>query len=231
MVAMHIPDGFIDAPVSLVAGVIAIALVALCLRMSARTLDDRQIPLCGLAAAFVFAVQMLNFPVASGTSGHLLGGVLAAVLVGPWAGALCVTVVLVVQAMLFADGGLSALGLNVINMAMIGAFAGYALFVLIRTLLPASRSGVVVAAGLAAFVAPVLAAVAFTFEYAIGGNDGASVATVGWAMIVVHALIGIGEGIITALTVSAVMSSRPDLVEGARQLTFDPVVAAEPVAV
>ncbi len=228
---MHIPDGFIDAPVSLVAGVIAIALVALCLRMSARTLDDRQIPLCGLAAAFVFAVQMLNFPVASGTSGHLLGGVLAAVLVGPWAGALCVTVVLVVQAMLFADGGLSALGLNVINMAMIGAFAGYALFVVIRTVLPASRSGIVVSSGLAAFVAPVLAAIAFTFEYAIGGNDAASVATVGWAMIGVHALIGIGEGVITALTVSAVMSSRPDLVYGARQLTFAPAVTAEPVAV
>lgn len=227
---MHIPDGFIDAPVSFVAGVVAIALVALCLRMSARTLDDRQIPLCGLAAAFVFAVQMLNFPVASGTSGHLLGGVLAAVLVGPWAGALCVTVVLVVQAMLFADGGLSALGLNVINMAMLGAFAGYALFVVVRTVLPASRSGVVVSSGLAAFVAPVLAAIAFTLEYAIGGNDVASVATVGWAMIGVHALIGIGEGVITALTVSAVMSSRPDLVYGARQLTCAPSVTAEPVA-
>ncbi|MET0910274.1 MAG: energy-coupling factor ABC transporter permease [Ilumatobacteraceae bacterium] len=231
MFAMHIPDGFIDAPTSFVSGLIAIALVVLCLRMSARTLDDRQIPLCGLAAAFVFAVQMLNFPVASGTSGHLLGGVLAAVLVGPWAGALCVTVVLVVQAMLFADGGLSALGLNVINMAMIGAFAGYGIFVLIRTLLPTSRTGVVVSSGVAAFVAPVLAAVAFTFEYAIGGNDAASVATVAWAMIGVHALIGIGEGIITALTISAVMSSRPDLVYGARNLPFVSVVPAEPVAV
>ena len=103
--------------------------------------------MCGLAAAFVFAVQMLNFPVAAGTSGHLLGAVLAAVLVGPWAGALCVTVVLVVQALLFADGGLSALGLNVINMAMIGAFAGYGLFVVPRRVLPATARGVVVAAG------------------------------------------------------------------------------------
>jgi cobalamin biosynthesis protein CbiM len=231
MLAMHIPDGFIDAPVSLLAGVVAIALVALCLRMSARTLDDRQIPLCGLAAAFVFAVQMLNFPVASGTSGHLLGGVLAAVLAGPWAGALCVTVVLVVQSMLFADGGLSALGLNVINMAMIGAFAGYAIFVVIRTLLPSSRTGIVVAAGLAAFVAPILAAVAFTVEYAVGGNDAASVATVGWAMIGVHAVIGVGEGFITAMTVSAVMSSRPDLVEGARNLAPRAGAPADPVAV
>ncbi|MET0910842.1 MAG: energy-coupling factor ABC transporter permease [Ilumatobacteraceae bacterium] len=228
---MHIPDGFFDAPTSIVAGIVAIGLVALCLRMSARTLDDRQIPLCGLAAAFVFAVQMLNFPVASGTSGHLLGGVLAAVLVGPWAGALCVTVVLAVQALLFADGGLSALGLNVINMAMIGAFAGYVIFVAIRTVVPSTRSGVVIASGIAAFVAPVLAAVAFTFEYAIGGNAAAPVATVGWAMIGVHLLIGIGEGIITALTVSAVMSSRPDLVYGARNLTFDPVPIGDPVGV
>ena len=146
-------------------------------------------------------------------------------------GALCVTVVLAVQALLFADGGLSALGLNVINMAMIGAFAGYAIFVAIRTVLPTTRSGIVVASGLAAFVAPILAAIAFTFEYAIGGNDAVSVSTVGWAMIGVHALIGIGEGIITALTISAVMSSRPDLVYGARNLTSDPVPAGEPVAV
>src|SRR6187402_3581674 len=140
---MHIPDGFIDAPTSLAAGVVAAAGVALCVRRSGAELDEKQIPVAGAVSAFVFAAQMLNFPVATGTSGHLLGGVLAAVLVGPWAGALCVTVVLVVQAMLFADGGLSALGLNVINMAMIGAFAGYALFVLIRTVLPATRSGIV----------------------------------------------------------------------------------------
>ena len=218
MFAMHIPDGFIDAPTSAVAGVVAIGLVALCLRMCARTLDERQIPLCGLAAAFVFAVQMLNFPVASGTSGHLLGGVLAAVLVGPWAGALCVSVVLIVQALLFADGGLSALGLNVINMAMIGAFVGYGLFVAVRTVLPRTRQAVVLASGIAAFLAPVLAAVAFTLEYAIGGNDAAPIGTVAWAMIGVHVVIGVGEGAITALTVSAVLTTRPDLVYGARDL-------------
>ena len=102
--------------------------MALCLRKTSQTLEDREIPVVGLAAAFVFAAQMLNFPVASGTSGHLLGGVLAAVLVGPWAGALAVTVVLVVQALLFADGGLSALGLNIVNMALVGAFVGYGVF-------------------------------------------------------------------------------------------------------
>ena len=142
---MHIPDGFIDGGTSLAGGaVIATGGVAVCLRRTAQVLDERQVPLVGLTAAFVFAAQMLNFPVASGTSGHLLGGVLAAVLVGPWAGALAVTVVLIVQAFLFADGGLSALGLNVINMALVGALAGYAVFAAApRLLLPRTRRSLV----------------------------------------------------------------------------------------
>src|SRR5262245_10454686 len=109
---MHIPDGFIDGSTSATVGAMAIAGVGVCCAKSSRVLDDKQVPMAGLSAAFVFAAQMLNFPVASGTSGHLLGGVLAAVLVGPWTGALCVSVVLVVQALVFADGGLTALGLN-----------------------------------------------------------------------------------------------------------------------
>ena len=132
MLAMHIPDGFLDGPTSLVAAVIALAGVAWCLRRTSATLDERDIPVVGLAAAFVFAAQMLNFPVANGTSGHFFGGVLAAVLVGPFAGALAVTVVLAVQALLFADGGLSALGLNIVNMALVGAFAGYGIFLVLR---------------------------------------------------------------------------------------------------
>jgi cobalt/nickel transport system permease protein len=216
MIGMHIPDGFIDAPTSLLAGMIAIAGVAWCVRKTGQTLDDREIPVVGLAAAFIFAAQMLNFPVASGTSGHLLGGVLAAVLVGPWAGALAVTVVLVVQALLFADGGLSALGLNVVNMALAGSFAGYVLFVLLRTLFGNRPRSVTTAAGVSAFAMPIVASVLFTVEYAIGGNDAVSVTTLAGAMIGVHALIGIGEGIITALTIAAVMGLRPDLVYGAR---------------
>ena len=222
MLAMHIPDGFIDGPVSLVAAVVAIGGIALCLRTTARTLDERQVPVVGLVAAFVFAVQMLNFPVASGTSGHLLGAVLAAVLaavlVGRYAGAICVTVVLTVQALLFADGGLSALGLNVVNMALVGSFGGYLIFAGIRRLLRPTSRAVVAAATIAAAAAPVLASIAFTVEYAVGGNDAASVSTVAAAMIGVHVLIGIGEGVITGLTVAAVMASRPDLVYGARDL-------------
>ena len=201
---MHMPDGFIDGTTSLAGAAVAITGLTVCVRKASQTLDDKQVPLAGLTAAFVFAAQMLNFPVASGTSGHLLGGVLAAVLVGPWVGTLCVTVVLTVQALLFADGGLSALGLNVVNMAMVGAFGGYAVFLLVRRVLPRTRPNVTLASGLAAACGPVLAAIAFTFEYAVGGNGAASVATVGSAVIGVHVLIGIGEGIITAMTVGAV---------------------------
>jgi cobalt/nickel transport system permease protein len=215
---MHIPDGFIDGGTSLGAGVISTGTIAVCLRRTSQVLDERQIPMVGLTAAFVFAVQMLNFPVASGTSGHLLGGVLAAVLVGPWAGALAVAVVLVVQAFLFADGGLSALGLNVTNMALVGALGGYVLFAALRALLPRTRGALVLAAGLAAGLAPVLASIMFSLEYSIGGNGATSVSTVATAVIGVHLLIGIGEGVITAMTVSAVLATRPDLVYGAQSL-------------
>jgi cobalt/nickel transport system permease protein len=212
---VHLPDGFIDAPTSVGAGAVAIGGVSVCVRRASATLQERQVPLVGLTAAFVFAAQMINFPVAAGTSGHLLGGVLAAVLVGPWSGALAVTVVLVVQSLLFADGGLSALGLNVVNMALVGALVGYAVFVALRRVLPTSSGGVVVAAGVAAGLAPVMAAAMFVVEYTIGGNGAASLGRVAWPMVGVHALIGIGEGVITAMTVSAVLASRPDLVHGA----------------
>jgi cobalt/nickel transport system permease protein len=224
---MHIPDGFINATTSLGAGAVAAAGVGVSLRRAAQTLQERQAPLAGLVAAYIFAVQMLNFPVAAGTSGHLLGGVLAAVLVGPWAGAVCMAVVLVVQALLFADGGLTALGLNVANMAVVGVFGGWAVFGLLRRALPATRTSVVVASGIAAGLSVVLAAAAFVVEYALGGAGGAPVATVLVAMVGVHALIGIGEGVITALTVGAVLGARPDLVHGAAHLRT-PLVATGP---
>jgi cobalt/nickel transport system permease protein len=224
---MHIPDGFIDGPTSAGAAVIAAGGVGLCLRRAAEELDERRVPLAGLVAAFVFAVQMLNFPVAGGTSGHLLGGVLAAVLVGPSVGALCVSVVLAVQALLFADGGLSALGLNILNMALVTAFGGYAVFAGLRWLLPRIAPSVVVSAGIAAAASVVLSSIAFTIEYAIGGTGTASVATVAGAMVGVHTLIGLGEGLITALVVSAVLATRPDLVWGARDLELArPIVPA-----
>jgi cobalt/nickel transport system permease protein len=218
---MHIPDGFIDGTTSAGAAVVAAGGLGATLRRAGEVLDERRVPLAGLVAAFVFAVQMLNFPVVSGTSGHLLGGALAAVLVGPAVGAVCVTVVLAVQALLFADGGLSALGLNVINMALVTAFAGYAVFVLARRVMSRAPSSVVAAAGIAAAVSVVLSALAFTLEYAVGGTGTASVPTVAGAMVGVHVLIGVGEGVITALVVGAVLATRPDLVWGARDLAID----------
>jgi cobalt/nickel transport system permease protein len=215
---MHIPDGFINAGTSVGAGVVAAGGVTVCVRRSAQQLEEKQAPLAGLVAAFIFAVQMLNFPVASGTSGHLLGGALAAILVGPWAGALCVSVVLLVQAVLFADGGLTALGLNIVNMALMTAFGGYAVFWLLRRVLPRTHGAVVGASGVAALVSVVLASIAFTIEYAIGGTGSASVATVAGAMIGVHVLIGIGEAVITAMAVGAVLATRPDLVYAASDL-------------
>ncbi len=215
---MHIPDGFIDAPTSAGAAVVAAAGVGVSLKKASETLQERQIPLCGLVSAFIFAVQMLNFPVAGGTSGHLLGGVLAAVLVGPWAAVLCVSVVLTVQAVVFADGGLSALGSNVVIMALVTALGGYLVFRFLRAILPCTKGSVVVASGIAAGVSVVLASAAFTLEYAIGGTGNASLSTVFGAMVGVHTLIGIGEGIITTLTVGAVLAARPDLVYGASDL-------------
>ena len=225
---MHIPDGFVNAPTSLAAGAVAAGGVGVSLRRAAQTLQERQAPLAGLVAAYIFAVQMLNFPVAAGTSGHLLGGALAAILVGPWAGALCVSVVLLVQALLFADGGLSALGLNIVNMALVTAWGGYAIFLLLRRALPATRTSVTVSAGVAAGISVVLASLAFVVEYAIGDTGGASVGTVLAAMVGVHTLIGIGEGIITALTVGVVLRVRPDLVYGAADLQAPLVVGPQP---
>ena len=215
---MHIPDGFINAATSVGAGLVAAGGVAVCIRRSAEVLEEKQAPVAGLVAAFIFAVQMLNFPVASGTSGHLLGGALAAVLVGPWVGALCVAVVLMVQALLFADGGLTALGLNVLNMALVTAFAGYGLFLVLRRLLPRNPGSVAVAAGVAAGLSVVAASFGFVVEYAVGGTGSASLPTVAGAMGGVHLLIGIGEGLITAAAVGAVLAVRPDLVHGATDL-------------
>jgi cobalt/nickel transport system permease protein len=215
---VHIPDGFINAGVSAAAGVVSAGGIGVSLKKAGETLEDKQAPLAGLVAAFVFAVQMLNFPVASGTSGHLLGGVLAAVLVGPWAGAICITLVLLVQGLVFADGGLSALGLNVLNMAIIGGMGGYAIFAAIRGALPKTRPSVVVASAVAAFVSVVLASIGFFVQYAIGGSGDASLGAVFGAMVGVHALIGLGEAAITAVAVSAVLAVRPDLVYGARDL-------------
>ncbi|WP_431774676.1 energy-coupling factor ABC transporter permease [Streptomyces cucumeris] len=235
---MHVPDGFINAPVSAATGVVAAAAVAVSLRGARRELLDtaggpagdagtgggeRTAPLAGLVAAFIFAVQMLNFPVAAGTSGHLLGGALAAILVGPYTGVLCVSVVLLMQGVLFADGGLTALGVNITDMAVVTTVVAYAIFRGLLKLAPGRRRTVTVASFVAALVSVPAAAAAFTGLYALGGTTDVPIGKVFTAMFGVHVLIGIGEAAITALTVGAVMAVRPDLVHGARGVAARPL--------
>ncbi|MEH0419355.1 energy-coupling factor ABC transporter permease [Streptomyces sp. B21-083] len=215
---MHVPDGFINAPVSVAAGVVAAGAVAVSLRGARRELDERIAPLAGLVAAFIFAVQMLNFPVAAGTSGHLLGGALAAILVGPYTGVLCVSVVLLMQGILFADGGLTALGVNITVMAVVTTVVAYATFRGLAKVLPKKRRSVTVSAFVAAALSVPAAALAFTLVYAIGGTTDVPIGRVLTAMVGVHVLIGLGEAAITAFTVGAVIAVRPDLVYGARGL-------------
>ena len=217
---MHAPDGFLNAGTAAATGVVSLGMLATVLRSIGSTLKERQAPLAGVVAAFVFAAQMFNFPVAAGTSGHLLGGALAAVLLGPALGSVVVTVVVVVQALVFADGGLTALGYNIINMAIVTAFGGYGAYWLFRKMLPANRGGVIGATGLAAGVSVVLSATAFSLEWLFGATAPVAFDKVFGAMVTVHALIGIGEGVISALAVSAVLAARPDLVYGAQDLSL-----------
>lgn len=215
---MHVPDGFLNAPTSVATGAVAIAGVAIAIRKARTELDDRTAPMAGLVATFVFAAQMLNFPVGAGTSGHLLGGALAAVLVGPWTALLCITVVLVVQSLLMADGGITALGTNITLMAIVGVFVGWAVFRLCRMVLPKRRSMVAPAAAVGAFVSVPVAALVFTLLFAIGGEADVATGKVLAAMVSWHTIIGIGEAVITFLVVASVVATRTDLVYGARDV-------------
>jgi cobalt/nickel transport system permease protein len=215
--AMHIANGIVDAPVSAVFGGVALAALAVCVVRGRQDLDDRLAPMAGLVAAFIFAVQMLNFQVLPGVSGHLLGGALAAMLVGPWVGALCVSTVLVVQCLVIADGGLTALGLNITNMAILGTAAGYLLIAGLLRVLPKTRSGLAVTTFVASVVSVAVAAQGFVFEYWLGGTTELSLPTIAATMAGAHLLIGIGEGLIAATTVLTVARVRPDLVYALRR--------------
>ncbi|MCB2176340.1 MAG: energy-coupling factor ABC transporter permease [Actinomycetales bacterium] len=225
---MHVPDGFLDVPTSVATGVVAVAVVGTALRRAEREIAETGPALPGLTAAFVFAAQMVNFPVGAGTSGHLLGGALAAALVGPWTAVVVLTAVLLVQGLLFADGGLTALGTNVLTMAVVGVVVGYLVARLVLRLLPARSRSVVPAAAIGAFVSVPAAALAFTALYAIGGTVDIPLGRLATAMVGWHLVIGIGEALITAAVLGAVMATRPDLVHLARHLpTAAPEAAAE----
>ena len=207
---MHIPDGFLDGKTLAITGALSAGGLAAAGRQVGRTLPRSKIPLMGLGAAFVFAAQMLNFPVLGGTSGHLLGGVLAAVLLGPGAAAIVIACVLTVQALLFSDGGVLALGANIFNMSFIGGVCGYYIYRAARGILPGLR-GRVTAVFFAAWLSTVLASVMCAGELSLSGTLPPGV--VFPTMVGVHALIGVGEGLITALVILAIARARPDLLE------------------
>jgi cobalt/nickel transport system permease protein len=209
--AMHIPDGFLSAPVSLVTWGVAIALVAIALNRVQSEYQERTVPLMGVCAAFIFAAQMINFPIPGGTSGHLLGGTLAGVLLGPWAGTLVMTVVFIVQGTLFQDGGLTVLGANIFNMGLVGTFGGYYLYKALRSALGfSSWRGTAIAVAIAAWSSVVIVSFICAIQLALSGTVPLAVALT--AMLTWHVLIGIGEAVITVLAVGYVWRTRPDMI-------------------
>ncbi|MCC6773147.1 MAG: energy-coupling factor ABC transporter permease [Gemmatimonadaceae bacterium] len=208
---MHIPDGFLSPEVAAAtAGVAGVAVVC-AVRRSNGTLDERRVPMLGVTAAFVFAAQMLNFPIAGGTSGHFLGAALAAILLGPWLACVVLAVVLVVQAFVFADGGVTALGANGLNMGVVGGLGVGALMLMASRALPATRNALLVVAAVGSWLAVMAGAAACSVELAVSGT--VPLTTVLPAMLGVHALIGVGEAVVTVAAVGAVWASRPDLLE------------------
>jgi cobalt/nickel transport system permease protein len=211
---MHIPDGFLSMGVIIVCWVLSIISIGLALARTRKSLGERQVPVMGVLAAFIFAAQMLNFTIAGGTSGHFLGAALAAILLGPWAAILTMTTVVALQALLFQDGGLLALGGNILNMAVIGPVVAYGFYRGVRTLLGNRRESTLVAGFVAAWVSIVVAALACAMELGFSGTSPIGIALP--AMAGIHALIGIGEGLITLGALALVTATRPDLVEAER---------------
>lgn len=208
---MHAPDGFFSVWLSLLGWAITIALVALAIRNTRDQLGERQVPLMGIIAAAIFAGQMLNFTIPGGTSGHLIGGALAAILLGPWAGLLVMTSVVAIQALLFQDGGLLVMGINIINMGVITSFVGYFVYRFVKRVLP-GRTGMLVGGFTAGWISLVVTAAAAAIELALSGTSPLRFAFP--AMVGVHALIGVGEGLLTTFALGFILTTRPDLVTG-----------------
>ena len=217
---MHIPDGFLSTPVAVSTYAASAVAVAYAARRAGAALDDKKVPLLGVTAAFIFAAQMLNFPVAGGTSGHFLGAALATILLGPWLACIVIAVVLTGQAFIFADGGLTALGAGILAMAVIAPAVTVAIMT-VAGRVSRSRGAFLGATAASSWISIMLAATAISAFLAV--SDTIPFGTVLPAMLGVHALIGIGEAVITTAAIAAVLVSRPDLVDGAG---FPPPVAA-----
>ncbi len=207
---MHIPDGFISVGTAVVTYAGSAGALAYSVKRANTELKEREVPLMGVMAAFIFAAQMINFKVATGTSGHLLGGALVAILLGPWAGSLIITAVLVVQALILQDGGLIALGANVFNMAVIGVWSAYAVYSLLRRFLGGPK-GMYMSTFVAAWISVMLASLVAALELAVSHMSPLQVVVP--AMAIVHALIGIGEGVITTGVLGFLAATRKDLLE------------------
>jgi len=208
---MHIPDGFLSVPTLAATGALSAGTIGVAVKVAAKKIGEKQVPLMGMLAAFIFAAQMLNFPVAGGTSGHLIGAALCAILIGPWAGVIIMSAVLIAQALIFQDGGLAALGANILNMGIIATFGAYFIYRLMTAVFGDGRRSKLTAAAAAGWISVMLASLAAAFELAASGLSPFEV--VGPAMLGIHALIGIGEGLITVLVVSAVLASRADVLQ------------------
>jgi cobalt/nickel transport system permease protein len=220
---MHIPDGFLSLAVSLVFWLIAAVLVGVALRRAGRELGERQVPIMGVLAACIFAGQMLNFSVAGGTSGHLLGAALAAILLGPWAATVVLTAVVSLQALLFQDGGLLVMGANIFNMAVVGVWVAYAVYQTVRRLAGPQPWAIFLGGAAAAWLSIVIAALSCSLQLAISGTSPANV--VFPAMGGIHMLIGLGEALITIGTLAFLYAARRDLLAaGEAQPTSNRVV-------
>jgi cobalt/nickel transport system permease protein len=209
---MHVPDGFINAQVSAATGVISLGTLWVYIRNAKNLVADKLIALTGMMSALIFVLQMINFPIAAGTSGHLLGGALAVIVLGPSLGVICISIVVVIQSLLFADGGLSALGVNVLNMAIITSLTGWLIITSWKKLFGDSRFSLISGSVIAGLLSVVFSSIAFVLEYAIGGTVSVPLGSVFIAMISTHLFIGLGEGIITAIIISLLLRVRSDLV-------------------
>lgn len=208
--ALHIPDGFLNLPVIIMTWIITIGLIAVALNKVEAEYQDKTVSLMGVCAAFIFAAQMINFPIPGGTSGHLLGGTLAGVLLGPWAGTLVMVTVFIVQGVVFQDGGITVMGANIFNMGLIGTFGGYYLFSAIRNQVGKNKlSGMVTGTAIASWFSVVIAATACAIQLGLSGTVPMTVALA--AMTGWHILIGIGEALISTVTVTFIWRTRPDL--------------------
>ncbi|HSJ87936.1 MAG TPA: energy-coupling factor ABC transporter permease [Anaerolineales bacterium] len=205
---LHIPDGFLNLAVSLICWAMTALILAIAISRTNKSLGEKQVPLMGVMAAFIFAAQMINFPVAGGTSGHLLGGALAAIILGPWAAMLVMTAVIAVQGLLFQDGGLLVMGANILNMGILTAAIGYGLY---RGTLGSSRSVKLAVAGIAAWLSVIAGALTTSLQLWLSGTS--NLQTVVLAMLSVHAVIGLGEALITIAALTFIFQTRPDLLD------------------